>query len=67
VRVQGPEKEDLGVQTFSAAYAEADRLGLDVVLINSGAEPPLVRLIDFGKYKFELERATKQKQKASKG
>ena len=37
------------------------------VLINDGGDPPVVRLVEFGKYKFELERAAKAKQKSSKG
>ena len=39
----------------------------DVVLINESGDPPVVRLIAFSKYKYELEKSAKQKQKASKG
>jgi translation initiation factor IF-3 len=40
---------------------------VDVVLLNESADPPVVRLVDFSKYKYDLEKTTKQKQKASKG
>jgi translation initiation factor IF-3 len=42
-------------------------LQVDVVLINKEGDPPVVRLISFSKYKYELEKSAKQKQKASKG
>jgi len=42
-------------------------LQADVVLINEGGDPPVVRLVAFSKYKYELEKTAKQKQKASKG
>jgi translation initiation factor IF-3 len=40
---------------------------VDVVLINDAADPPVVRLVDFSKYKYDLEKTAKAKQKASKG
>jgi translation initiation factor IF-3 len=40
---------------------------VDVVMITEDANPPVVRLIAFSKYKYELEKTAKQKQKASKG
>jgi translation initiation factor IF-3 len=36
-------------------------------MITEDADPPVVRLISFSKYKYELEKSAKQKQKASKG
>lgn len=40
---------------------------VDVVMITPDADPPVVRLIAFSKYKYEMEKSAKQKQKASKG
>ena len=37
-----------------------------MVLINGEADPPVVRLIEFSKYKYDMEKTAKQKQKASK-
>jgi len=65
--VQDAKKEDLGVMSFEDARQAALQARVDVVLINDSAQPPVVRLVEFGKYKFELERAAKQKQKSSKG
>jgi len=41
--------------------------GVDLLLINGDVAPPVCRLMDFSKYKYELEKATREKQKASKG
>uniref|UniRef100_A0A383VQ51 Translation initiation factor IF-3 n=1 Tax=Tetradesmus obliquus TaxID=3088 RepID=A0A383VQ51_TETOB len=67
VRVQDAAKAELGVMATDEARALAQQQGVDVVLINEGGDPPVVRLVNFGKYKFEIERAAKQKQKSSKG
>lgn len=67
VRVQDARKEEVGVMSFDDARDLAIRSQADVVMVNEGGDPPVVRIIEFGKYKFEIERATKQKQKSSKG
>lgn len=67
VRVQGIEKEDMGVLPLDEARAIAREDGVDLVMISPDADPPVCRMIDFSKYKYELERATKSRQKASKG
>ncbi|KAF6262209.1 translation initiation factor IF-3, C-terminal domain-containing protein [Scenedesmus sp. NREL 46B-D3] len=67
VRVQDSIKADLGVMSADDARALAKETAVDMVLINESGDPPVVRLVNFGKYKFELERAAKQKQKSSKG
>jgi translation initiation factor IF-3 len=67
LRVQGRDKEDLGVMDFDEAYALAQEAEVDLLMINDQGSPPVVRLITFSKYKYELERSAKQRQKASKG
>eukprot|EP00879_Flechtneria_rotunda_P000827 GHRR01000951.1.p1 GENE.GHRR01000951.1~~GHRR01000951.1.p1 ORF type:complete len:343 (+),score=81.00 GHRR01000951.1:185-1213(+) len=68
VRVQNAQKVEIGIMSLDEARELALNSGrADVVLINEGGDPPVVRLMQFSKYKFELERAAKQKQKASKG
>lgn len=67
VRVQDAIKEDLGVMPFDQARETAYSQDVDVVMITEDANPPVVRLIAFSKYKYELEKTAKQKQKASKG
>jgi pyruvate/2-oxoglutarate dehydrogenase complex dihydrolipoamide acyltransferase (E2) component len=67
VRVQGLDREDMGVLATDEARQIAREEGVDLVMISPDASPPVCRLIEFGKYKYEQERATKQRQKASKG
>jgi hypothetical protein len=67
VRVQGKEREDMGVMPTDEARQIAMEEMVDLVMISPDASPPLCRLVSFSKFKFESERATKQKQKASKG
>lgn len=67
VRVQGLDREDMGTMPTDEARQIAREDGVDLVMISPDASPPVCRLISFSKYKYESERATKQKQKASKG
>jgi len=63
VRLLGGEggKEMYGVKPFSDALALARDLNVDLVLLNGDTNPPLCRLVDWSKYKFEVEKTNKQK------
>ena len=66
MRVIDAQGEQLGILTLSNALLEAEKAGLDLVEISPNAEPPVCRVMDFGKYRFELnkrETAQKKKQK----
>ncbi len=66
LRVFGAEQEDSQVISRSEALALADEAGLDLVEISPKAEPPVCRVMDYGKYLFEQKKkknAAKQKQK----
>ena len=39
----------------------ADRVGLDVVVVAPNAKPPVARIMDYGKYKFEQQKKKKKK------
>jgi translation initiation factor IF-3 len=68
VRVQGVDKgEEVGVLPLDEARALAAAEGVDLVLVSPDADPPVARLVAFGKFKYAAEKATKQRQKASKG
>jgi translation initiation factor IF-3 len=59
--VIGAEGEQLGVMTSEAAMSKAEEAGLDLVEVAPGSRPPVVRIMDYGRYKYE------QKKKAGKG
>ncbi len=56
VRVIGAEGEMLGVMTTHEALRRAQELGLDLVEVNPKAEPPVCKILDFGKYKYEEKK-----------
>ena len=60
------EGEQLGVVTTVEARRLADEVGQDLVEVSPEAKPPVCRIMDYGKYKFELSKrkaAAKKKQK----
>lgn len=61
VRVISEEGEQLGVMSSQDALAKARAAGLDLVEVASDAKPPVCRIMDYGKYKYEQKkRASKQ-------
>jgi translation initiation factor IF-3 len=66
VRLIGADGEQVGVVSLSVAKEAASESALDLVEISPQAEPPVCRLMDFGKYVFDLKKqraAAKKKQK----
>ena len=64
VRVTGPEGEALGVMSLAEALRAAGDLDVDLVEIAPMATPPVCRLIDYGKFKYqEQKRAAEAKAK----
>ena len=67
VRVIDDEGQQLGVMLTSEALALAQQKGLDLVEVAPTAVPPVCRILDYGQYKYELqkrEREQKRKQKS---
>ena len=60
IRVIADDGEQLGVMTPEAAIARAEEVGLDLVEVAPAARPPVCRIMDYGRYKYE------QKKKANK-
>ena len=61
----GADGSQLGIMEVDRALALADEAGMDLVEVAAAARPPVVRVMDFGKYKFEMAkqaRAAKKKQ-----
>lgn len=56
VRVIGAEGEQLGILAVEDALAQAESLGLDLVEVAPTARPPVVRIMDYGKFKYEEAR-----------
>ena len=63
VRVIDPEGNQLGVITIQAALASAETFGLDLVEISPNADPPVCKIMDYGRFKYEQ---TKKSQEAKK-
>ena len=66
VRLIDAEGENVGVVERDAALQMAEDAGLDLVEIQPNGDPPVCRIMDFGKFKFELQKkanAAKKKQK----
>ncbi|MCK4839052.1 MAG: translation initiation factor IF-3 [Desulfobulbaceae bacterium] len=56
VRLIGAEGEQVGVIASSKALEMADESGLDLVEVSPTAEPPVCRIMDFGKYRYEQSK-----------
>ncbi len=59
----GPEGEQIGVVSTSEAQSRAEAANLDLVEVAPNAEPPVCRVMDFGKYKYELAKKEKTSRK----
>ena len=66
VRVIGENNEQLGVMSIDEARKLADEAGVDLVKIAPNAQPPVCRIIDYGKFKYEQARKEKEAKKKQK-
>ncbi len=57
------EGEQVGIVSIEEARAAAAARGLDLVEVAAAARPPVVRIMDYGKYKYEQARKTKESKK----
>ena len=63
VRVVGADGEQLGIMSGKEAQKLADDAELDLVMIAPTAKPPVVKIVDYGKYKYEQLRREKEANK----
>ncbi len=63
VRLVGPNGEMLGVVQTREAQRQADQQGMDLVEISPNAEPPVCKIMDFGKFRYEESIRQKQGRK----
>ena len=66
VRLVGPEGEQLGIVSSARALELADEKNLDLVKIAPQAKPPVCKIMDYGKHKFELAKREKENRKNQK-
>ena len=66
VRLIGPDGEQLGIMSAREAMAKAQEAELDLVKIAPQAKPPVCKIIDYGKYLYELARKEKEAKKKQK-
>ena len=66
IRLIGADGEQLGIMSSRDAQKLADEAGLDLVKIAPTAKPPVCKIIDYGKYRYEQARKEKEAKKKQK-
>ncbi|MBO6133377.1 MAG: translation initiation factor IF-3 [Lachnospiraceae bacterium] len=66
VRVVSENGEQLGIMSIQDARKAAEDAGLDLVKIAPGAKPPVCKIVDYGKFKYEQARKDKEAKKKQK-
>ena len=66
VRLIGADGEQQGIVDTRDALQRARDEELDLVLVGEGASPPVGRLMDYGKYRYELQQQAKEARKRSR-
>ena len=66
VRLIGQEGQQLGIMSAREAQIKAREADLDLVLVAPNAKPPVCKIIDYGKYRYELARKEKEAKKKQK-
>lgn len=63
VRLIGPDGEQLGIMSSREAQLKANALELDLLCVAPGANPPVCRILNYSKYKFEQQKKAKEAKK----
>jgi len=66
VRLIGPEGDQLGIVPIEQAMEIAAEAGLDLVEVSPNAEPPVCRVMDYGKFRFEQNKKAQSARKKQK-
>ena len=66
IRLIGAEGENVGVVTPTRAMALAEEVGLDLVEISPNAAPPVCKIMDFGKFKYDQQKREAEAKKKQK-
>lgn len=62
----GSEGEQLGIVPIKVAQQKSIEAGMDLLCVSPNAKPPVCRIIDYGKYKFEKDKKAKEAKKNQK-
>ena len=63
----GPKGEQIGVLPFAAALQRAQEAQLDLVEVAPTAQPPVVKIMDYGRYKYEQAKRDRQAHRKQRG
>ncbi|OFK13836.1 translation initiation factor IF-3 [Aerococcus sp. HMSC072A12] len=63
MRVIDPDGEQLGVLSKKDALDKAGEYELDLVLVSPGAKPPVARIMDYGKFRYQQQRKAREQRK----
>ncbi len=66
VRLVGANGDQLGIKSRNDALDLAANLNLDLVLVAPNAKPPVCRIMDYGKFRFEQQKKEKEQRKIKK-
>ena len=66
VRLIGKDGDQVGVVSRDEALRIAEQAELDLVLVSPNAKPPVARIIDYGKYRYEQQKREKEQRKNQK-
>ncbi|MGP1957801.1 MAG: translation initiation factor IF-3, partial [Arsenophonus sp. ER-QC15-MAG3] len=63
VRLTGSDGEQVGIISLREALEKAEKAGVDLVEVSPNAEPPVCRIMDYGKFLYEKSKALKEQKK----
>lgn len=63
LRVIGNDGEQIGVKKTEDALTIAKSFGLDLVLVSPNAKPPVARIMDYGKYRYEMQKREREQRR----
>lgn len=66
VRLVGHDGEMIGVVNLAEALSKAEQIGMDLVEISPMAKPPVCKILDYGKYKYEAQKKAHDARKKQK-
>lgn len=66
IRLVGADGEMIGVVTLREGLVMAEEAGLDLVEVSPNAEPPVCKILDYGKFKYEAQKKKNEAKKKQK-